>query len=345
MEATTKSTWVTRRVPVNFPLHWGPVGQPTVGDLLLCELIVPSLHGRVETGSGGRSKLYPGDRIVCALGNRYATALLEGIAEIQGDRADLLSASGVCGRMVQQSDNKTRPTTLRVLAQAFGHHGPVNLRHFAKECSAIPTPAVEVVLVVGSAMDSGKTTACAAVIHGLRSANIPVGAAKLTGTASARDVGSFRDAGADPVFDFLDCGWPSTAGCSIQDLTRVADEVLGHLAASAIEAAVVEIADGLLQTETDALLRRVLKRWSHLRVVFTTRESLAAVAGGQRLRRVGYDVVAVTVGGSSSPLARREVEEATGISCVPTARVGEAVLALNRPVREQVRVKDLYPVA
>jgi hypothetical protein len=345
MRAATKSTWVTRRVPSDFSLQWRPLQQPKVGDLLLCELIAPSLHSRVETSGGGRSKLYPGDRVVCAMGNRYATSLLEGVAEVEGDRADLLSASGVCGRVVQLCEKTARPTTLRVLGQAFGPDGPVNLRDFAMPIGPSPSPRPDVVLVVGSAMDSGKTTACAAIINGLRSAGVRVGAAKLTGTASARDFGSYRDAGADPVCDFLDAGWPSTAGCSTDQLARVVDLLLGHAAARRIGTVVVEIADGLLQGETSALLGHLLTGSHHIRVVFTARESLAAVAGVERLRRLGYDVAAVGGIVTNSPLARREVELASGVPCVPTARLGGAILAMEDGRNRAVRTQVLDPVA
>jgi hypothetical protein len=49
----------------------GAVGDnPVVGDVLTCEVVSVSLHGRVETRDGSRAKLYPGDRIACVVGNR-----------------------------------------------------------------------------------------------------------------------------------------------------------------------------------------------------------------------------------------------------------------------------------
>src|SRR5262249_19573778 len=208
-------------------------------------------HWRIETDRGDRSKLFAGDRIVCALGRRYATALLEGEADLTGRAtddachyADLLSASGLCGRVVQRSERTGRPTRLRVLGPAIRADGPLTLRAFALPRAPTGLGAPAWLRVVGSAMDSGKTTACAAVINGLVRAGYRAGAAKLTGTASARDVGSYRDAGADPVFDFLDAGWPSTAGCDLDDLLAVVTGLIGHLAVAGVDVAVLEIADG-----------------------------------------------------------------------------------------------------
>src|SRR5437870_9478146 len=96
-ELETKTTWVTRRVPTDAVISWGELRGPVVGDLLLCEVLRTGIHGRVETTSGARSKIYAGDRIVCVPGDRYATSMLEAIAEVDSDHADMISASGLCG--------------------------------------------------------------------------------------------------------------------------------------------------------------------------------------------------------------------------------------------------------
>ena len=318
-----KASWVTRRLPEDSPLRWAAVGDPQIGDVLLCEVLRPGLHGRIETSTGERSKLYVGDLIICALGRRYATGMLEASAELCGEEADLVSASGVCGRVLQRTNEAVKPTRLRVLAQAVGATGrPLNLRSYGPEPAPPSLHRPAWILVVGSAMDSGKTTACAGLIHGLARAGMRVGAAKLTGTSSARDSGSYRDAGADPVFEFLDCGWPSTAGCTIEELDAIVCNLSGHLRAARVDAAVLEVADGLLQPETAALLELLRERLETDTAVFAARESLSAVAGVERLQRLGYDVAAVSGVVSISPLARREVELACSVPCLTTTELG-----------------------
>jgi len=145
--------------------------EPQVGDLLLCEVVSIGIHGRVETGSGSREKLYVGDRIVCAVANRYATSLLEAVAEIGDGEVDMISASGLCGRVVARAKKAAAPTKLRVLGQAFVESAPLNLR----TCMLESPPhrlgtEPRWVVVVGSAMDSGKTTACAAIAPATASA-------------------------------------------------------------------------------------------------------------------------------------------------------------------------------
>jgi molybdopterin-guanine dinucleotide biosynthesis protein len=177
-------------------------------------------------------------------------------------------------------------------------------------------------------MDSGKTTACAAIIHGLVRSGLRVGAAKLTGTASTRDLGTFRDAGATTTLDFLDCGWPSTAGCTVTDLTDIAWNLRDHLRAADVDVAVLEIADGVLQSETVALLRALRGQLADARMVLTASESLAGVAGVERLKAMEYDVAAVSGVVTNSVLARREIEEATGVRCIVTNDLVERAPAL-----------------
>lgn len=324
----TKSTWVTRWMPRDLRIEWRHVAQPGIGDLLLCEVITPSLHGRVETVDGARAKLYPGDRIITALGNRYATSLIEGVGEVAGSQIDLLSASGVSGRSLSLAEKSAPATRLRVLGQAFRGEHPMNVRDFARPRSTTRSKDPWWVVVVGSSMDSGKTTACASLIHGLADGGLRVGAAKLTGTASSRDVGSYRDAGADPVVDFLDSGWPSTAGCTPSELMSIVKDLRSRLAAAEVDVAVLEIADGLLQVETRQLLADILTVLDDPAVVLTVGESLSGVAGVEMLRNLGHRVIAVSGLVTNSPLAMREIENTASIACVRTGQLARNAVRL-----------------
>lgn len=322
-----KSTWVTRRVPSALPVTWEQPQDPQVGDLVLCEVLSIGIHGRAETVTGGRSKLYPGDRIVCAVGNRYATSLLEAVAEVGVDQVDLISASGLCGHVVNRSKKATVPTALRPVGQAFLDGTAVNLSSFVVEDPMTILSEPRWIVVVGSAMDSGKTTACAATIRGLVSSGSRVGAVKLTGTASARDFGSFRDAGASPVLDFLDVGWPSTVGCTATELAAILARTADQLRGEGVDWGVIEIADGILQTETMLLLKTLAVSLGPVAVVVTTRESLAAIAAFDILDGIGLEVSAISGLLTNSPLACREVELARAVPCIPTYELGRRFAA------------------
>ena len=326
----TKSTWVTRRVPPDAAIVWKEPQAPTVGDLLLCSVIRTGIHGRIETTSGGRSRLYPGDHIVCVPGSRYATSLLRATAEIGPDSADMISASGLCGRVVSRNRGVSTPTKLRVVAQGFMNGAPANVGSFALGRPPEEISAPRWIVVVGSAMDSGKTTACTSLVRGLVESGARVGAMKLTGTASSRDVGAFRDAGSSIVLDFLDAGWASTAGCEGPQLIEIVTKLSAHLRATSIDCGVIEIADGLLQAETDYVVQHLAGALGAFEVVLTVRESLAAVAGVELLSRWGHRVTAVAGLVTNDPLSSREIELSCSVPCIPTRNLGR-YFAENRP--------------
>jgi hypothetical protein len=317
-----KSTWVTHHVPD--AIEWAPVASPRVGDLLLCRVESIGIHGRVETTTGARQKLYIGDQIAVALANRYATSMLEAVAEVDGEHCDMVSASGLCGRVVRKAKKASNPTRLRIEGQAHLDGMPFNLRATAV---ARPTGTREHdprwIVVVGSAMDSGKTTACASIIRGMVESGHSVGAGKLTGTASARDLGSYRDAGALPFLDFLDAGWPSTVGCTERELLEIVDLVTDTIRVAGVDCGVLEIADGVLQPDTRFLLGALTAHLGkNVEVVLTVREALSAVGGAEQLLGHGLDVAAVSGLLTNSPMACREAELALPAPCVPTSELG-----------------------
>jgi molybdopterin-guanine dinucleotide biosynthesis protein len=317
-----KSTWVTRHLPRDLPVTWEPPSDAIAGDLLLCEVVRTGLHGRVETASGSRRKLYAGDRIVCALANRYATSLLEAVARTDRDHADMVAASGLCGTVVTHTSKASNPTRLHLLGRAYVGSDPLNLRALPRPVPGPPGPEPRWIIVVGSAMDSGKTTACASVIRGLVDAGHMVAAAKLTGTASGRDFGAFRDAGADPVVDFLDAGRASTAGCTREELSSTADYLFARVREASVDWGVIEIADGLLQRETRMLLELVRSAAPNADIVVTTRESLSAVAAVELLNSFALRTVALSGLFTNSPLAREEAEASSNVSAVRTSELG-----------------------
>jgi len=319
---SVKSSWITRRFPSDLAITWERPRAPRPGDVLMAEVLRIGLHGRIETVTGARQKLYPGDRFVCTLANRYATSLLEASAEIAGDHADIVSASGLCGTVTERSRKAANPSQVRLVGQALVDGEPPSLRSLRLAAPGASQREPRWVVVVGSAMDSGKTTACASIIRGLAASGRRVGAAKLTGTASGRDFGAYRDAGATPVFDFLDAGWASTAGCAPAEVREIVDLLANHLRAASIDWAVLEIADGLLQRETNDLLGWLPTLLGPVQVVVTARESMAAVAAVERLASLGYGVSAVSGLVTNSPLASREVELASAVTCVPTNELG-----------------------
>jgi len=78
----------------------------------------------------------------------------------------------------------------------------------------------------------------------------------------------------------------------------------------------VEIADGLLQPETAALLQSPIFTQTVGHWVFATSDPLAADGGIRLLRKWGIEPAAISGILSMSPLAMREAQAATKVRCL-----------------------------
>jgi len=305
----------------NFATLLLPPEMPQAGDIVLARLESIGKNTRLELSSGRACALHVGDLLAVVFGNRYATMQFEGYARASGDACDLLSMGGVCGLVESKHEKVQEPSRLRLLGAIGDPDGrPLRLKDFA--LPTIPLRASpRKVVVCGSAMDVGKTYTAVSLIIGLQQQGCSVGAAKLTGTATGRDFWAMHDAGAHPIVDFVDGGYPSTYLCSLDELLKLDELLTAHAAALGASWIVMEIADGLLQKETSTLLgsprfTRTADAW-----VFACADPLATVGGVKLLRGWGIEPVAVSGRVSMSPLVVREVTEGSGVPCFTAAEL------------------------
>jgi len=298
---------------------------PRVGDLVLARVAVIGQHQRIELGHGRRATMFVDDEIVVAYGNRYAPDQFE--AEIPGDLGpcELAAAGGIASR-VSSAHLKMQPATelepIGLLADAVGNR--VNLR--SGVLPACPTAGADrplTIAVVGASMNSGKTTTAAHLVRGMRSAGINVGAAKITGTGAGGDVWLLSDAGAFPVYDFTNAGYPSTYKIGHEAVREVFTGLTDRLAADGCQVVVLEVADGVLQEETAGLLNDPVFNARIDALLFASGEALGASAGVRWLRDRGMAPIAVSGVLTSSPLATREASAATGRPVWDLARLSD----------------------
>ncbi|HZX22165.1 MAG TPA: hypothetical protein VFF18_01405 [Woeseiaceae bacterium] len=164
----------------------------------------------IETATGRHVRVLPGDLVVGAFGNREAT--LEGVGswrDIEGDEMHAMTGAGLFGRFVSLSLMLPRPLSLEYRGHVLRDGRKLSMGDFVESAAPQPLEA-PVVLLYGTSMSAGKTTAGRVIVHELSNAGLDVVGVKLTGAGRYRDVLSFQDAGADAVFDFVDAGLPST---------------------------------------------------------------------------------------------------------------------------------------
>jgi dethiobiotin synthetase len=284
--------------------------KPRAGDLVLAMVSEIGHHKRLHLAEGGKKTLFVGDLVIVAYADRYAPNQFE--AFVPGDLGDchLVAAGGIAGRVVEKHGRIHRnPTRLRPLGLIASEEEapPLNLGGFALPPITAPAKRdIPVIAVVGTSMDAGKTTCAAHLVHGLRRFGAKVGYAKVTGTGAAGDPDLLRDAGANPVLDFTDVGFASTYRLTPAVVESIFEELIAHLAAADVEAIVIEIADGLLQSETAALLESDTFKKRVCSVVFAAGEALSALAGSEWLRARGLPLRAVGGCITRSPLQVRE---------------------------------------
>lgn len=303
--------------------------QPVQGDLVVARVEALGQHRALEDQHGRRVRLYTGDLVVGAYGNRYATDFYEGYVE-PGPRPHLLTAGGVIGTVASSHVRRGPPTTLEVIgAVADGDGVPLTLADVSRPDPPAADPPPVTVVVVGSSMNSGKTTTAAGVIRGWTRAGLKAGAGKVTGSGSGKDRWMYLDAGAHAILDFLDFGMPSTFGYPTQHLLTTMSRLRDALAHEGATHVVLEIADGLLQPQTRELLA-VLPSFADS-VVVAVGDALGAVGAQHVLATAGVIPTALSGIVSGSPLAAREAAAATGLRVVtPDELAGGAALEILR---------------
>ena len=299
------------------------------GDLILARVLEIGQHRGIQLKSGRRAVLSPGDLIVMPCGARYAPDQFEGVAEIDPAGADMLAGGGCLGR-ARYRNERIRPATrvlpLGCIADLEGKS--LNIDRYATSVEAGPS-SIPLIAVVGTSMNSGKTLATAKLSYGLRMAGLRVGAIKATGTGSFGDYHQYEDSGAHFVADFSDVGMATTY---LTSLERVKDGIWRLLRAAedaGCDVVVMEIADGLLQQETNALIHDEELRERLSGLVFACGDAVAAQGGVNLLRAAGHEVTALTGMLSCSPMLAMEAKDATGVPVLTKTDLAEPSEALS----------------
>lgn len=311
--------YALRRVPESSFSRLLPCSDsPRPGDIALASVEKIGRNASLELSNGRRCSMHEGDLLTVVFGNRYATMQFEGYARADGERCDLLSMAGLCGLVESKHAAEGDPTKLRLL----GFIGDADSRQLRlSQFPLKPAPGagpgrVRVIVVCGTSMDSGKTHTAMSVIVGLRRQGYRVAAAKLTGTASGKDAWKMLDAGACVALDFVDGGLASTYLCDLEELLNLHDLFIGHAAFQKASCMVVEIADGLLQNETAALLQSPRFTGTVDAWILAAGDPLGAAGAVRVLRSWGIRPLAISGVVSMSPLAMKEAQIATGLPCL-----------------------------
>jgi hypothetical protein len=136
-----------------------------------------------------------------------------------------------------------------------------------------------------------------------------------------------KDAGADPVFDFTDAGFVSTYRVEPRKIERILVTLMANLTKADVDAIVLEVADGVLQAETAAVLESPVFKVLVDSILFAARDSMGAVAGVDWLKHQDLDVAGLSGVLTASPLQCREAPAATGLPTYTRRKLADANVA------------------
>lgn len=289
-------------------------------------------YDEVECSDGTFRHVEEGDVLVGALGGRQALKGYSGVVprDVEpGDTLNVLNLGGIIGECTSALPDLGPPLPVEVLGAVMVERDgrPVHARIQDGAIAAAERLAesVPLVMISGTAMDTGKTRAACSIINGLTARGLNVGAAKITGAALMRDVRRMREHGAVAVSTFADAG----VVCSTEeDMTPIAKGVIQNLNREADpDVIVVEMGDGFVGFYgVDEVLRdRELQQHTAAHVVAAT-DLAGAWAAEQAFRdRYHAPISAITGPVTDNDVGRRYVEQQFGVAAVNACQDGDVL--------------------
>lgn len=306
--------------------------KPEVGDVIYGTILSMGQHHSLENPYGRIHSVYRGTTAVFVFGNRYAPDYYEGaIPDNLPDITDLLARSGVVGTVLAKSSKVLDPTRVKIEGYVVDKTGKIiNTKDhplIRPRFTVKKLPRAKMILVVGTAMNAGKSAAASACCMALSSAGYEVRASKVTGTASLKDILHMNDAGASYYADFSFLGYPSTYLLPREEMMHIFNSLDLKYANNRENYWVVEFADGINQLETAMLLESPEVRSRIHKLIFCAADAFGAIGGLEVLKK-RFHLVPDAISGvcSSSPLHVKELKEFTGIPVFNSLKVNHSDL-------------------
>lgn len=290
----------------------------STGDYVVAEVRTRAAGRTVELSTGRNIEVAEGDLLVGALGRREATLEATGSWEEVGPdgRMHVLSGGGILGKMTSRSTDMSPLVPVTYRGHVVVDGSATAMRDW------VPDPperawTAPTVLLVGTSMSAGKTTAARVIIRRLKRMGLRVLGAKLAGAGRWRDVLTMRDAGADAIHDFVDAGLPSTVVPALEYRPAL-KRLLSLMAAEEPDVGVVEVGASPLEPYNGALAVQAIREAIDFTVLCAS--DPYAVVGVKEAWEDAPGPDLVTGVASNTTAGQRLVRELTGIPCLDLRR-------------------------
>lgn len=266
-------------------------------------------HNVFEHTDGRLGRLIEGDIIPVVLGTRYAmkeySCTVPETVSVN-DELGFMCESGLVGQTQGFNEHWGTPMKVRILGAALRDDQPIMMRDAGLPMQQSLTASKPLIGIVGTAMDTGKTTIITKIAHHFRKTGTKLAGIKATGVGFLQDPLNMQDAGLDPVLSFMDTGIPSTCA----DAQTTIESTLGLLHQvnqnEAVDAIVIEFGDGIIGQYhvSDILAHPDIQR--HLSVLIVTATDYTAAWGAkQSLAQIGLspDIISGPVANNQASVA------------------------------------------
>ncbi len=276
-------------------------------------------YNQIEGADGVFRTTVRGDVLAAVLGERQALKGYSGRIPRQiapGDTLHVLNMGGIVGRCTSDHPDLGPALRVEVLGAVVGADGRhARIQDHAIEAAEHLAHAAPLVMVSGTAMNTGKTYAAARLVAGLTARGLRVAAAKLTGASLMRDVRAMEAAGAVAVATFTEAGVVASTG---RDMVPVAKGIVAHLDRQAPDVMVLELGDGIIGPYgvDDILQDMELQRLTAAHVLAAT--DLAGAWAADQLFRTRYrsGLAAVVGPATDTEVGRRYIQNTLGVPAV-----------------------------
>ena len=277
-------------------------------------------YNQVECIDGVFRTIRKGDIIVGTLGERQALKGYSGKIPRHveaGDWLNVLNLGGIIGKSMSETPELGPALRVEVLGAVMVQRNDqwvhARIQDGALEHAESIPDSAPLVIVSGTAMDTGKTLAATRLVQGLTEKGLDVAAAKLTGASLMRDVQKMREHGAMAAATFTDAG----VVCSTEgDMAPVAKGILQHLNDENPDAIVLEMGDGFVgyYGVDDLLLDREIQNHTKAHVVAATDLAGAWAAEQMFTNRYRAPITAITGPVTDNDVGCRYIENRLGIA-------------------------------
>jgi len=249
--AVDKIGSVTKNLKLKNILEVGSKIKCEQGSVIVGEVLVEKkIYNQLELPSGRFATLHKGDIIVVALGNRRALKGFVGDVPKKlkvGDVIHVLNLGGVAGictsENYQQVGHALKIRVLGSVTDKKGEPDSISKSTLFKPATKLQT-TVPIIIVSGTCMEVGKTTAACELINSIFHKGMLVCASKVAGIAAMKDTLMMEDYGAYKTVTMIDAGFTSTASKPRGSL-EIAKGSINYLTKENPDYIVVELGDGV----------------------------------------------------------------------------------------------------